>query len=333
MKKVKYLSMILISLLIVSCTEKDDYDFNENIHLNKKEIANYGLYEIYNDNNPFDVIGVYHNMYLNKIGTKLSLLYGDDFYMEKNWKTSDELINAIQNLSYEIAKEELETPTYNYNRIDYNYLTKYTQNQQIAISSMLNKIDTNIILFDNFYASSLYTENTKSFYDQISNKLQLYYTQNKSLDEIFTDLTIIENDILSSNSNYHTNYNEMAETNENFNDVDNLLIFISVLKHSIVYWANAYNYKNNVWHNAINYLINTDLSTNYTDKSSNPLKKLWGKIKDFFTENKTRQVRSTIVSITTAIGDTAGTLTLGPLFGGAFSGLILTGGIGFIAGS
>lgn len=330
MTKNKFFSIFAIMAIAIvsigfffSCSDVD-LSSDRQADLQYKGGTTYELFDIYNPSNPFDIFGVRHNIYLDKLGNKLNSKFGVDFY--KKYKWSDEANIELFNITLaEVFQDDINQNNDSYNEKDIEKANEYINNPQLLSSAYGLSLESLFIFDDEFPYTSFYDNTVSYYYDMIKNTLDLYASDSTTnINQVIASLSDIENEIISK-EDYHHDYNEMLNNEEEMNNIDHLLGYLSILKHSLVYWNNASFNKSNPWNLAFLDLVEQTYNINLE-------KGLFSKIKDFLFGSPGRTVRTIVTGICVAVADAAGGFTLGPWGAVGCSGMIVTGGILFIGG-
>lgn len=230
------LSLLVCGVLTFSFTACNDANDETAVNLPKtkaKTFTNARLFEIYNADNPFDVIGMMHNVVCNDLGKGLLANYGDKFY-EINWSSgeySSKFVNELNTVLREDGKI-----------FDLKY--DYQDIPDRVFMDVLNDFDErSYLLSEAFNPGELGAEETASFFLEMRLAFDDFLSEKINMEELFSSLTQIENNILKEGK-----HNLFIGTSLNAYDI--ALVYISVIKHSIVYWNDAYLNEKNVWHNA-----------------------------------------------------------------------------------
>lgn len=226
------LSLLVCGMLTFSFTACNDDNEEAVVSLPKtkeKTFTNAGVFEIYNENNPFDAIGMMHNVVCNNLGKELLANYGDKFY-ETDWGSEEYSSKFVNELNSVLRRES--------EKNDYQDVPDQ------VFMEVLNSFDErSYILSDAFNPGSFDAEETNSFFLEMKLVFDDFLSDKMNMEELFSSLTLIENNIIKEGK-----HNLFIGTSLNAYDI--ALAYISVVKHSLVYWNDAYLNEKNVWHDA-----------------------------------------------------------------------------------
>lgn len=105
MKRFLLMGILIIPSLFMSCNDVD-LSLDRHADFQSKGSTTYGLFDIYNPSNPFDIFGVRHNIYLEKTGKKLINIFGSTFYKVYDWKNANN-IYEYNIVTSSVVQEEL----------------------------------------------------------------------------------------------------------------------------------------------------------------------------------------------------------------------------------
>lgn len=259
------LSLLMCGVLTFSftaCNDANEETVSSLPKTKEKTFTNARLFEIYNADNPFDVIGMMHNVVCNNLGKELLATYGDKFY-ETDWGSEEYSSKFVSELNSVLRRESE----------NYDYQDVPDQ----VLMDVLNSFDErSYLLSDAFNPGSFDAEETNSFFLEMKLVFDDFLSDKMNMEELFSSLTLIENNILKEGK-----HNLFIGTSLNAYDI--ALTYISIIKHSLVYWNDAYLNEKNVWHDA--YLktvlyFTSDAGFNY--KFLGGFRNALGKIKDLW---------------------------------------------------
>lgn len=226
------LSLLVCGVLIFSFTACNDANEETATSLPKtkeKTFTNARLFEIYNADNPFDVIGMMHNVVCNNLGRELLANYGDKFY-ETDWGSEEYSSKFVSELNSVLRRE---SENYDYQDVP----------DQVFMDVLNSFDERSYILSDAFNPGSFDAEEANSFFLEMKLVFDDFLSDKMNMEELFSSLTQIENNIIKEGK-----HNLFIGTSLNAYDI--ALTYISVIKHSLIYWNDAYLNASNVWHNA-----------------------------------------------------------------------------------
>jgi hypothetical protein len=299
----------VVSVFLSSCSDEPS-----EIKVNSsKSMNDVGVYGIYNSQNPYDSVGLKHNVLLQELGAYLIDVYGDRFYQRIDWSDTNSL-SIIKSAMSSVLSNELQQRQGFYTQEEQIEFLQYAQNLNLFDSIFYDDSADNYILFNDISRMPYYDREVSQYYQEIQNALQLYLCANISINELFSRITDVENRAIA----------EIQVANGEFSQNGRILLTsISVMKHSIVYWNNALQSRSNAWYQTVNYLLDNDLNIDGLSlkEKENIFKKCWKSIKKFFTGTEEKKAKTNATTAAVIGGD-----VLGFFCGGLVGSAIASGG-------
>ena len=299
----------VVSVFLSSCSDEPS-----EIKVNSsKSMNDVGVYGIYNSQNPYDSVGLKHNVLLQELGAYLIDIYGDRFYQRIDWSDTNSL-SIIKSAMTSVLSNELQQRQGFYTQEEQIEFLQYAQNLNLFDSIFYDDSADNYILFNDISRMPYYDREVSQYYQEIQNALQLYLCANISINELFSRITDVENRAIA----------EIQVANGEFSQNGRILLTsISVMKHSIVYWNNALQSRSNAWYQTVNYLLDNDLNIDGLSlkEKENIFKKCWKSIKKFFTGTEEKKAKTNATTAAVIGGD-----VLGFFCGGLVGSAIASGG-------
>lgn len=309
-KIVLCLSLVaVVSVFLSSCSDEPS-----EIKVNSsKSMNDVGVYGIYNSQNPYDSVGLKHNILLQELGAYLIDVYGDQFYQRIDWRDTNSL-SIIKTAMSSVLSSELRQHQGFYTQEEQIEFLQYVQNSSLFDDIFYNDLADSYILFNDISQMPYYDREVSQYYQEIQNALHLYLCANISINELFSRITDVENRAIAGIKLANGEFSQNGRI---------LLTSISVMKHSIVYWNDALQSRNNAWYQTINYLLDNDLNIDGLSlkERENLFKKCWKSIKKFFTGSEEKKAKTNATTAAVIGGD-----VLGFLCGGLVASAVASGG-------